>query len=141
MDRGTRRQRQLAPWQWIALLIPTVACGVPGAATTGVAPGRLLVVDEMQRTSGLSALDVLTRSMMIDIASDPTDGTSARCPRRYRRVGAPAVFVDDLRVDPQILNDLPAREILSFRVVCTNDAMLRYGRVANGGAILIQLRK
>ena len=142
MNAGARRQRQFVSWRWVVLLMPVIACGVAGPGTSvGVTPGRLLVVDDVQRASGLRAIDVLTRSMLIDLAADPVDGTSARCPRRFRRVGTPAVFVDDLRADPQILHDLPASEILSFHIVCTSDAMLRYGRAANGGAILIQLRK
>jgi hypothetical protein len=142
MGAGAGRQRLVVSWQWVVLLLPVLACGRPLAPTSlGVAPGRLLVVDDRQRASGLSAMDVLARSMLIDIAADATDGTAARCPRRFRRVGAPAVFVDDLRADPQVLHDLPVSEIQSFRIVCTNDAMLRYGRTADGGAILITLRK
>jgi hypothetical protein len=143
MYRGACRQRLFVSWRWVVLLIPVVACGgVPAAGTSiGMSPGRLLVVDDLQRTNGLTALDVLTRSMLIEVASDAVDGTSARCPRRYRRVAEPAVFVDEQRAEPQILHSLPASEIASFRIICTNDAMLRYGRVASGGAILITLRK
>jgi hypothetical protein len=140
MRSGARRQRLFVSWRWVVLVIPVFACG-RASMSAGAPPGRLVVVDDMQRASGLSAMDVLARSMLIDVAADAAEGTAARCPRRYRRAGAPAVFVDELRADSQILHTLPASEIVSLRVVCTNDAMLRYGPAGGGGVILIERRK
>ncbi len=130
--------------RWPALLLAAAlaACAgmQPDTGDVGRSAGRLITADRIAETGARTAWDALRKT--VAIATFTESG-------QIRRRGSSSVnlnesmpiYVDNVRVmDPRTLQNMPARDIHSIRVLNGIDATTYFGTDSVDGAILIVTR-
>lgn len=107
--------------------------------------GRLITLEQIERSGGRTAWDVLKREAPMFLFAEDRSGRPSRLGRRGRASiildDSPLVFVDGIRMpDFKGLADLPASSLFSIWLLSGAEGTTYYGTDATAGVIVIHTR-
>ena len=147
MSARLRRAGDLAASFLLALV--ALSCSRAVARTTPTPPtGYLVTAEAIQKSGAKTVWEALQLTVPVVSFRGTTQGGS-RDQLRIKRRGPtslylnddPRVFIDQVRiVDISVLDQMPATDVVSIRVLTGVDATTYYGTSAVNGVILISTR-
>jgi vitamin B12 transporter len=129
----------------IVAIVPACGPSASHGSQNFPAAGRLITMDQIERSGGRTAWDVLKREAPMFLFSEDRNGRPSRLGRRGRASiildDSPLLFVDGIRwVDFKGLADLPASSLFSIWLLSGAEGTTYYGTDATAGVIVIRTR-
>lgn len=134
------------------LVLGTTACASAGSTsrrapsnTSPIMPltptSRVIDGERISRSGAQSALDAIRTLIPNHRLSPSASATMPWLNTRAMSRETPRVLVDGHMVgDVESLRMIPAHEVVAIHVLSPSDAMIRFGPLYDGGAIVIQTR-